>query len=84
MYKIYGKKGCSACDSAKNILNARIEYCKENGLDESSYLYEYKELSKDYELSDFLKISQGQKSFPLIFNDDEFIGTFESFKSVVK
>lgn len=71
MYKIYGRDGCTSCESAKSLL------------EQKSLPYQYLKLGKDYELSVFSSIKQGHRSFPLITLNEEYIGTFEDLKEVV-
>ena len=52
MIKIYGKQGCSSCNQAKAL-------CESNGIS-----YEYLSLGKDYQLSEFMSIKEGHRSFP--------------------
>ena len=54
MIKIYGRAGCSSCNQAKAL-------CESN-----SVSYEYLSLGKDYQLSEFMGIKEGHRSFPLI------------------
>ena len=68
MIKIYGRAGCSSCDQAKAL-------CEANGVS-----YEYLSLGKDYQLSEFMSIKEGHRSFPLITKDDEYIGTIQDLK----
>ena len=68
MIKIYGKQGCSSC-------NQSIALCESNGVS-----YEYLSLGKDYQLSEFMSIKEGHRSFPLITKDDEYIGTIQDLK----
>lgn len=68
MIKIYGKQSCSSCNQAKAL-------CESNGIS-----YEYLSLGKDYQLSAFISIKDGHRSFPLITKDDEYIGTLQDLK----
>ena len=68
MIKIYGRAGCSSCNQA-------IALCESNGVS-----YEYLSLGKDYQLSEFMSIKEGHRSFPLITKDDEYIGTLQDLK----
>lgn len=68
MIKIYGRAGCSSCDQAKAL-------CESNGIS-----YEYLSLGKDYQLSEFMSIKEGHRSFPLITKDAEYIGTLQDLK----
>ena len=68
MIKIYGRAGCSSCDQAKAL-------CESNGVS-----YEYLSLGKDYQLSEFMSIKEGHRSFPLITKDDEYIGGLVELK----
>ena len=68
MIKIYGKQGCSSCNQAKSL-------CESN-----SVSYEYLSLGKDYQLSEFMSIKEGHRSFPLITKDEEYIGTLQDLK----
>ena len=68
MIKIYGRAGCSSCNQAKAL-------CESNGVS-----YEYLSLGKDYQLSEFMSIKEGYRSFPLITKDDEYIGTLQDLK----
>ena len=68
MIKIYGRTGCSSCNQA-------IALCESNGIS-----YKYLSLGKDYQLSEFMSIKEGHRSFPLITKDDEYIGTLQDLK----
>ena len=68
MIKIYGKQSCSSCNQAKAL-------CESNGVS-----YEYLSLGKDYQLSEFMSIKEGHRSFPLITKDYEYIGTLQDLK----
>lgn len=69
MIKIYGKDGCSSCNQAKM-------FCQNKGLE-----YEYLSLGKDYQLKDFIALTDGShRTFPLIMNGDAYIGTYENLK----
>ena len=68
MVKIYGRAGCSSCDQAKAL-------CESSGIS-----YEYLSLGRDYQLSEFMSIKEGHRSFPLITKDDEYIGTLQDLK----
>ena len=68
MIKIYGRAGCSSCDQAKAL-------CESNGI-----YYEYLSLGKNYQLSEFMSIKEGHRSFPLITKDDKYIGTLQDLK----
>ncbi len=68
MIKIYGRAGCSSCDQAKAL-------CGANGVS-----YDYLSLGKDYQLSEFMSIKEGHRSFPLITKDGEYIGTLQDLK----
>lgn len=72
MFKIYGKVGCSSCLQAKALLESK-------GLE-----YSYLTLGKDYQPSEFMRIKEGHKSFPLITKEGEYIGSFESLKAYLK
>lgn len=73
MVKIYGKQGCTACDTAK-------AYCQTNGIE-----YQALMLGADYQLNEFIKIGQGKwKSFPMITCNGEFVGDLESLKNILK
>ena len=72
MIKIYGKQGCSSCEQAKAL-------CESSGLS-----YEYLSLGKDYQLSEFMSIKEGHRSFPLITKDDEYIGGIVELKNTFK
>ncbi len=65
---IYGKANCKSCDEAKQL-------CDNNSVE-----YEYLSLGKDYQLSEFMSIKEGHRSFPLITKDDEYIGTLQDLK----
>ena len=68
MIKMYGRAGCSSCNQAKAL-------CESNDVS-----YEYLSLGKDYQLSEFMSIKDGHRSFPLITKDDEYIGTLQDLK----
>ena len=68
MIKIYGRAGCSSCNQAKAL-------CESSGVS-----YEYLSLGKDYQLSEFISIKEGHRSFPLITKDDEYLGTLQDLK----
>ena len=75
-FKIYSKAGCSSCQQAKALLEAK-------GLS-----YEYLMLGKDYQMSDFIEAAQGNvhKMFPLVVHagDDDgvwvYLGGLEALK----
>ena len=69
MIKIYGKQSCSSCNQAKAL-------CESSGVS-----YEYLSLGKDYQLSEFMSIKEGHRSFPLITKDGEYIGTLQDLKN---
>ena len=71
MIKIYGRAGCSSCNQAKAL-------CESN-----SVSYEYLSLGKDYQLSEFMSIKEGHRSFPLITKGDEYIGTLHDLKEIL-
>lgn len=65
MYTIYSKIGCASCVAAKKLLDAKGEEV------------EYLVLGQDFELSDFVAVApSGFRSFPLIFKDDQYVGSF--------
>lgn len=63
MYKIYGRNGCSACESAKTLLKQHNKQ------------FEYLNFGNDYSFADFTALTT-QKTFPLITKGDEIIGSF--------
>lgn len=79
MINIYGKEGCNACKKAVRI-------CTDKGLD-----YTYKSLGVDYQVSDFMKIKEGHRSFPLVtkivqYDDvdmEEYVGTYEDLAKLL-
>ncbi len=55
MIIIYGKASCKSCDEAKQL-------CTNNSVE-----YEYKQMGKDYDLSEFYSIApRSVKSFPMV------------------
>lgn len=79
MILIYGKSGCGSCVKAKQL-------CENKGLD-----YTYKSLGVDYQVSDFMKIKEGHRSFPLVtkvvqydgVDMEEYIGTYEDLAKLL-
>lgn len=71
MITIYGKAGCTSCISAKSL-------CESKGLE-----YTYKSLGVDYNVSEFMSIKEGHRSFPLILKDGEYVGTFTDLKNLL-
>lgn len=65
-FKIYSKAGCSSCQQAKALLEAK-------GLS-----YEYLMLGKDYQMSDFIEAAQGNvhKTMPLIVHAGDVDGVW--------
>ena len=73
MFTIYGKKDCSLCESAKTLISMQ------------KYEYEYKELDKDYTLDELINILPiPPRTFPQIFNDGVYIGTFAELGKLFK
>lgn len=76
MYKIYSRSGCASCQSAKQLLTQR-------GLD-----FKYLLLGVDYKLNEFVEISEGQRTFPLITKMvdgvEHCVGTYESLRDSLK
>lgn len=64
MITIYGKKDCTFCEQAKMLL------------DSQNIGYEYKQLDKDFNREDILKLNPNAKTFPQIFDGDRLIGGF--------
>ncbi len=63
MYKIYGKQDCSACTSAKALLDSK-------GLE-----YEYLLLGEYFTLPELFELCPiAPRTFPQIFKGDEYIG----------
>ena len=79
MILIYGKEGCNTCKKAVRI-------CTDKGLD-----YTYKSLGVDYQVSDFMRIKEGHRSFPLItkvvqydgVDMEEYVGTYEDLAKLL-
>ena len=71
MITIYGKAGCGSCISAKSL-------CEAKGLE-----YTYKSLGVDYNVSEFMAIKEGHRSFPLILKDGEYVGTFTDLQKLL-
>lgn len=64
MITIYGKAACPYCEQAKNACILRNKP------------FEYKQLGKDYELSELQAKSPYMKTFPQIFEGNRLIGGF--------
>ena len=72
MIKIYGKLGCSSCETAKALCAAKnIEYL-------------YLSLGSDYDLKEFMSYNTAHKSFPLIVKDSEYLGSLTDLKEYLK
>ena len=69
MIVIYGKPDCTFCEQAKLLL------------DSQNIGYEYKELDKDFNKEDLLKLNPNARSFPQIFDGDRLIGGFSDLSS---
>ncbi len=72
---IYGKIGCGACVSAKQLCESKkIEH-------------QYLSLGKDYDLTKFMSLSNSHKSFPLITvidNDvEKYLGGLHQLQQVL-
>jgi glutaredoxin len=73
MYKVYGKEWCVYCDRAKTLL-------KSKNLD-----YVYYDIEKDDDARNWsLERSEGQKTVPIIFNNDNYIGGFDQLREILK
>ena len=73
MFIIYGKIDCSQCQTAKSLLNMQ------------KMDFEYKVLDVDYKLEDLLELTPAPpRSFPVIFNDDVYIGGFNDLVKLFK
>lgn len=75
-YVIYGKTGCSGCEQAKQLLEAKdIDYT-------------YATLGKDYSISMFRLYSETHRSFPMIVLEtdqyEQYIGTLDDLKKHLK
>ena len=71
MIKIYGKVGCVSCKEA-------VTLCENKGVD-----YQYLSLGKDYNVSEFMSIKDGHRSFPLILKDGEYVGTLTHLQNIL-
>ena len=71
MIKIYGKVGCVSCKEA-------VTLCENKGVD-----YQYLSLGKDYNVSEFMSIKDGHRSFPLILKDAEYVGTLTHLQNIL-
>lgn len=70
---IYGKASCKSCDEAKQL-------CTNNSVE-----YEYKQMGKDYDLSEFYSVApRSVKSFPMITLDGEYVGGLQELKELLK
>ena len=73
MFKIYGTNECSYCVLAKQLLNNNnINY---NFINVSN--------NKTEILNKYSKISNNQRTIPLIFDNNEFIGGFQQLKEYI-
>ena len=69
---IYGKVNCKSCDEAKQL-------CTNNSVE-----YEYKQMGKDYDLSEFYSVApRSVKSFPMVAKDGEYIGGLQDLKNLL-
>lgn len=72
MIVVYSKDACPKCSQAIMLL-------KMKGVD-----HEVKKLDVDYSLEEIKAIAEGQREFPVIFNDEAKIGGLEQLKSYLK
>ena len=73
-YTIYAKSGCAYCTLAKQVLASStqtIYMCDNLYLEDNTLFFEF--------MQEYTKISH--KTFPLIFNNGEFIGGYKEIKS---
>lgn len=72
MFIIYGKENCNACVQAKQL-------CESKGVE-----FEYKQFGKDFDLSEMYSIApRTHKSFPMISDDDKYIGGLPELKTLL-
>jgi glutaredoxin 3 len=74
MYKVYGKDWCVYCDRAKTLLKSK------------SIDFVYYDIEKNDDARTWaLESSGGQKSVPIIFDEDgNHIGGFEELRKLLK
>lgn len=69
MIVIYGKPDCTFCEQAKLLL------------DSQNIGYEYKELGRDFNTEELLKLNPDARSLPQIFDNGRLIGGFSDLRS---
>ena len=68
---IYSKSACSQCDQAKMLLSMK-------GID-----FTVKMLNVDYTLEELKDLVPTARAFPIIFEDDNYVGTLSDLKQYV-
>ncbi len=68
---IYSKSSCSQCDQAKMLLSMK-------GID-----FTVKMLNVDYTLEELKELVPTARAFPIIFEDDNYVGTLSDLKQYV-
>ena len=68
---IYSKSSCSQCDQAKMLLSMK-------GID-----FTVKMLNVDYTLEELKDLVPTARAFPIIFEDDNYVGTLSDLKQYV-
>lgn len=67
--EIYGKPMCRACNTAKSWLKER------------NIPFEYKELNKDYSITEFYEVAPcNHKTFPMLAVNGEYVGTLKDYQ----
>ena len=68
---IYSKSSCSQCDQAKMLLSMK-------GID-----FTVKMLNVDYTLEELKDLVPTARAFPIIFEDDNYVGTLSDLKQYI-
>lgn len=68
MFTIYSKEQCNYCVQSKRLLDAK------------KHQYVVKMLDVDYTLDELKELVPNVKSFPVVFKDDKFIGSFAELR----
>lgn len=68
MVTVYGKLMCPSCTKAK-------EYLTKHGVP-----FEYKELNKDYSITDFYDVApKSHRTFPMVAVNGLYVGSFDDY-----
>lgn len=67
--EIYGKPMCPACNQAKSWLTER------------GIPFEYKELNKEYSITEFYEVApRSHRTFPMFAVNGEYVGTLKDYQ----